>query len=485
MWTALRAWYSAANTLCHKPEDAPRREPWGLAVMTAAGAVGVFYVLTRIFWWLRYGALGFGYDTGIYRHIIAGYWKNSDSTLPPLGFARLSNGLHWLGFSTDAILLGGYVAGSLVLAVAVFVILNQQVNRRAGLIGVFLLTISITQIEFYHWFYFRNLWAAGLGLLVMAFGLRQSWWSGVWLGLIGIIHPVSTIPIGLALFFWLVFGVKNYRLAFKIFSIAALISFGCNWGEWLRYLEPLFLYRGLASAAATTSPEFNGQFITVVTWLHWSWPYLILALPGAWLARKRLTPLWVLAAVAICGIALQVLFFRRLIVWLDLAALVGAAVYLEKMWLKQGRRGLIIFAALVGIFLSGRAIVKYQPAMSSVDWLSLLQLNQLPPNSLVLTVSSQYAPWLYGYTNQRIIAPGMLDENKWNQAQWTTFWFTKNQTERANLLTQYQVPSLYIFLAQSQSAFGVVFSNDIQFKPVYSQVWQFNNSHYPQVIANE
>jgi hypothetical protein len=222
-----------------------------------------------------------------------------------------------------------------------------------------------------------------------------------------------------------------------------------------------------------------------VTWLRWSWPYLILALPGAWLARKRLAPLWALAVVAICGITFQVLFFRRLIVWLDLAALIGAAVCLEKIWLKQGRRGLIILAALVGVFWSGRAIVKYQPAMSLVDWLSLLQLNQLPPNSLVLTVSSQYAPWLYGYTNQRIIAPGMLDENKWNQAQWTTFWFTKDQTERANLLTQYQVPSLYIFLAQSQSAFGVVFSTDTQFKPVYSQVWQFNNSHYPQIIVNE
>lgn len=485
MWTALRAWYSAANTLYRKPEDASRREPWSLAVMTAAGVVGAFYILTRIFWWLRYGALGFGYDTGIYRHIIDGYWNNNGQTLPPLGFAWLSNCLHWLGFSTDTILLGGYLTGGLALAVAVFVILNQQVNRRAGLIGVFLLTISLTQIEFYHWFYYRNLWAAGLGLLVIAFGLRQSWWSGVWLGLIGIIHPVSTIPIGLALFIWLVFGVKNYRPAFKIFSIAALISLGCNWGEWLRYLEPVLLYRGLATAAAATSPEFSGQFITVVTWLGWSWPYLILALPGAWLARKRLAPLWALAVVAICGIGLQVLFFRRLIVWLDLAVLIGAAVYLEKMWPKQSWRGVMFLVALVGILLSGRTIANYQPAMSSVDWLSLLQLNQLPPNSLVLTVSSQYAPWLYGYTNQRIIAPGMLDENKWNQTQWNTFWFTKNQTERVNLLTQYQVPSLYIFLAQSQLVFGAVFSTDIQFKPVYSQVWQFNNPHYPQVIDRE
>jgi len=34
-----------------------------------------FYVFTRIFMYLKYGQISFGYDTGIYRHYIIGYFE--------------------------------------------------------------------------------------------------------------------------------------------------------------------------------------------------------------------------------------------------------------------------------------------------------------------------------------------------------------------------------------------------------------------------
>ncbi len=476
MWTKLRAWCAAANTSF--PEQSSG-EAWCLSTISGALFVTLLYAVSRVFWYVRDGALGFGYDTGIYRHIIQGYWDDRGQHLQAFGFARITNVLRWTGISTDAILIGGYMVSAVLLVWAVYLVLQKQINRRAGLVGVFMVTVSLTQIEFYHWFYYRNLLAASLVLLAIAHRDRP-WVSGLWLGLVGIIHPLSLVPIALAFGIWALCKKDRFTLILKMLGFAALITLIGNWSEWLLYVQPLWQYRGLASTAVMSAPEFNGQFITVRQWLGWSWPYLILAAPGVWLTRRVLAPLWWLAILAGLGIAAQVLFYRRLIVWLDLAAIISASAAIEYAWQRWRLNWAVCMFGIIGLFYGSRALVHYKPAMSLVDWLSLQQLNTLPAKSLIMTITPQYAPWLYGYTTQRIIAPGMLDENIWNRARWELFWGTREPAERATLLSQYPAPHVYIFLTQSQSQFGLLLGADSNFVPLSSQVWQFNNPNYPQ-----
>lgn len=477
MWTRLRAWCAAANTLSLKPAVS---EPWRKSTVIGASFVSVLYVMSRVVWYVRDGALGFGYDTGIYRHIITGYWDKRGQGLPAFGFTHLTNALHSVGFSTDLILIGGYVASSLLLAGALYAFLKNTVNRRAALVGVFILTVSLTQIELYHWFYYRNLLAAALVLLAFAYRSRIVV-GGICLGLVGIIHPLSLVPAGLALVASTSWDKKSVWQTAKVVFLTALISLGFNWAEWFRYLEPLWQYRGLATAAAASAPEFSGQFITVHQWLVWSWPYLIFAIPGIWLTRRSAASVWCLALFSAVGIVFQVLFYRRLIVWLDLAAIGGAAITIEHWWQQwRAARYVVSAAAVVSLVWAGQFTWRYQPAMTDIDWLALQQLNTLPPQSLIMTITSQYAPWLYGYTNQRIIAPGMLDENIWNQTQWEVFWTTRDSGERSRLLSHYPASPIYIFLTQDQQTFSLLFSNNSHFAPLTAQIWQFNNPNYPQ-----
>lgn len=477
MWTKLREWCVAANI---SSPSSVQSEPWRLGTTVGAILVAMLYTLSRVFWYLRDGALGFGYDTGIYRHIINGYWDDRGQDLPPFGFVWATNGLRWLGIPTDVILIGGYFASAVLLAWAVYVILKKQINRRAGLIGVFVLTISLTQIEFYHWFYYRNLVAAGLVLLAIAQRARP-WLSGLWLGLVGIVHPLSLVPIALAFGIWGLCKKEHLVEVLKILVFTALITLVGNWSEWFLYIRPLLEYRGLATTAAVSAPEFNGQFITVQQWLRWSWPYLLLMLPGVWITRRVMAPLWWLALLAGLGIVVQVLFYRRLLVWLDLAAIIGAATTIEYLWQRWRYTWIpAVVLATISLVSAGQAIVRYRPAMTLVDWLAMQQLNSLPPKSLVMTVTSQYAPWLYGYTNQRIIAPGMLDENLWDKLQWNQFWDVRTSAERVALLSQYHEPHVYIFLAQNQNHFGLLLSSDPHFTLLTSQIWQFTNPNYPQ-----
>lgn len=484
MLIVLRKWFVAVSTWFRKPEQSEFLESWRPGLIGLA-VVGIFlHSVSRLWPYVRFGPLGFGYDTGIYRHLIEGYWTKRGGDLPNFGFTDITNVFKWLGFSTDTILIGGYVASSFLLGWAVYLVLKNHVSRLAGLWGLICLSLSFTQIEFYFWFYYRNLLAAALVMVSAAIWKKQPWWAGVCLGLVGVIHPISVVPIGLV-FGCLILGGRDQRITlFKIAIPAIIITVGLNWGEWLRYVEPWLQYRGLATNAQVLSPEFSGQFISVGQWVQWSWIWFVLAVPGFWLARSRLWPVWGLGIVACIGVSVQVLFYRRLIVWLDLAILLAAAVTLARLWvLSRWAKCLIVisFAVLVSVVFV--RVWERTPAMSTFDWLSLQQLQSLPTQSFVLTVSPQYAPWLYGYTQQRIIAPGMLDENRWNREQWQTFWFTTSSTERASLMAQYQTSTIYIFLAQNQSFFAPLFASDPHFTPVTSQIWQFNLNNYPQVIS--
>ena len=126
-----------------------RREPWATNTLILAIAVVLVYALSRVFWFIRFGPLGFGYDVGIYRHVISGYWEKRGQGLPAFGFTHLTNVLRWLGFSTDTILLSGYIASAVLLAFAVYLALKNHISRRAGLIGIFLLTQSPNRYQQY------------------------------------------------------------------------------------------------------------------------------------------------------------------------------------------------------------------------------------------------------------------------------------------------------------------------------------------------
>jgi len=89
----------------------------------------------------------------------------------------------------------------------------------------------------------------------------------------------------------------------------------------------------------------------------------------------------------------------------------------------------------------------------------------LQKSEYVITFSNKYSPWLYGYTDKKIIAPGMFEHNKWNYAEWQVFWYGRDREKIIELLNRYNTP-LYLFLNEYDVYWLSNFSN----KPIFKKV---------------
>ena len=109
----------------------------------------LFYIFTRILMYLKYGQIAFGYDTGIYRHYIIGYFERfGDKTLVPFGFAYFSNLFRLLGFSVNFIMYDLYILVSVGILLAFFYVVKLFTgNKYVALLAIFLYSISIIQFE--------------------------------------------------------------------------------------------------------------------------------------------------------------------------------------------------------------------------------------------------------------------------------------------------------------------------------------------------
>ena len=74
-------------------------------------------------------------------------------------------------------------------------------------------------------------------------------------------------------------------------------------------------------------------------------------------------------------------------------------------------------------------------------------INYTGENASVIVISSQYSPWVMGYSGlkgEKIIAPGLFDGNKWNEGEWNEFWANDNQDRVKELMNEYN-GTIYLY----------------------------------------
>lgn len=52
----------------------------------------------------------------------------------------------------------------------------------------------------------------------------------------------------------------------------------------------------------------------------------------------------------------------------------------------------------------------------------------VPENATILSTHKGYTPWLLGYSKRRILAPGLLENQIWNEEKWNQFYYQANDT---------------------------------------------------------
>ena len=172
---------------------------------------------------MKYGA-GFGYDFGIYRNYINGYFDRlGDPTVVPFGFSAFSNMLRLLGSSTDQILFGWYFVLSVMILVALYCVVKNYFNAKTAFIAVILFATSITQFEFHWWYYYRNFLALFLCYCHSSLSTTNHFLTLALL-FIGIVHPPSLIHSGCHCWFIYLSAIKK-RENFVIKRRIAFVSF--------------------------------------------------------------------------------------------------------------------------------------------------------------------------------------------------------------------------------------------------------------------
>lgn len=405
-----------------------------------------------------------GYDAGLYRYVFNAYsfglpdipesslaeWVR---TVYPQGLPTFVTALAvFTGLSADALVRYGLPLLSAALVVPIYWIGREAFSQRAGVIAAVLYAISYTHLFTFGLLYLKN--AVGLLLLLLALHAlqkRQHALFGVFVGGIGIYHrPTLLIVVAVALVFALATRQPRVLSSLALGAIIAapmlILRWDANWGLLADAL-------GGNAGAATAANDGGGTFFDLGTyrWASLAYqPFALIAVVWCLVRRDWNLPL-LLMAVAGGIVALQLFFFRRQIIPLDLAMLLkaGKGIDLAIAWLPEGRR-MAMVGALGALLVvgTGAASVRYLDEASPLmdrDQLAVVEwISDGVPADAIIVASAYDAPWVAGWSGREVIAPGQFDIVIHDREEWLDFLESDSADAASEFLSQYPAP-LYIY----------------------------------------
>ncbi|MEK6884019.1 MAG: hypothetical protein AABY22_30595, partial [Nanoarchaeota archaeon] len=124
-------------------------------------------------------------------------------------------------------------------------------------------------------------------------------------------------------------------------------------------------------------------------------------------------------------------FFNRFIIFLDIALIILSGNGLHLILEKKKTLAIIIIIVLLSsaLIMSYKESVDARPTIPGSIFGSIDNII-IPEDSYIISISSAFSPFLQGWTNNRIIAPGLFDYDIWHsEARWNEFWKDLNASE--------------------------------------------------------
>lgn len=415
----------------------------------------LFILLLRIIPYID-NTIPLGYDTGLYKYGIEKGLINLDKWvvggMEP-GFLYLMSILN-KAFSTNFLLIYGFILFNLLLGFSIYLFSKEYFGKDVALFSILIFSISFVQFKVFTYLYYKNV--IGLSLIFFSFYFLKKnkfeWF--VFFGiLVGIIHRPSFYIFGLSYFiysFTSPFENKKYNLKKLLFNvlygviiltISLIFYIGNFWPSIINVLP--WVVNSFTEPG--TSP---GTFISFFEYQFSVLFYLPLSLLGFFyiLKNKKLDIFFFYTVLTAVIVYFQFFFFNRFIIFLDIAmiilAAIGSSILIEKKPL-----GFLVLSIL---FVSS-GIASFQASINANPLITENQLdliNDLSKNiekdAFLMTISSQYSPWVLAYGERRAITPGLFDEDKWNQSQWNIFISTQDKEKTKELMSVYS-GKIYLF----------------------------------------
>jgi hypothetical protein len=344
---------------------------------------------------------------------------------------------------------------SALLVFPVFMVARSLFGQRAGLIAAVLYAVSFTQFEMFVWFYFKN----AFGIMFLLFGIyalekKKHALLAVMLAALGVFHRPEFLLFALVLIPYFLFH-RRRGIIYACLGAALLIlpfwiaRWDLNWS----------MLTGVASTAATNVQTGEGlgggTFFNFTVYTEVALAYIPFALIGLFflITRRNWNSIFFYFVISLIIVAFQLFFYKRFIIPLDIAVIILAAAGIEYGLLQRERMrkavpavvlAFVIIAAVVPTINSvkdTRPLIT-EGQMEAIEWLRDVE------EDAYLLAGSHDAPWVLGWGEHRVIAPGLFEWDQHTKDEWFAFFAANDSQSARDFLDVYEGP-IYIYYAKN------------------------------------
>lgn len=405
-----------------------------------------------------------GYDAGLYLYLFKKY-----NQLPIWAYRELSGwaasqfplGIAFIGrlftsfIPPERLLVPLVIAFSILLFVSVYILARRLWGKREAVWAVFILTASAIQYHTYWYYYAKQIFGSSLLLFTIYFLIGSSWWAVPLAVLISYTHEPTFIVLISALIAGFIMEKSKrpyYATVSAVTAIFTALYYLPRYAVTVRqYVAPVvssLIPPQMGGAMGVSS----GTFYDLLPALFLALPYLpfgVLGVLGQWHDKKTAPLLG--ALIGSCVIIVFGLFlWRRFIIYADLFVILyagyGIAHLIEKY--KKPRlilRLLSVYALILVAFIGMYVYKTGHPEIFDDELKEIKLLAQTEPDAYVLVTDQEYMPYVYGWSDRKVIAPGYGEYDiYWTIPQWREFWGSNSREKEKQLLLLLPKP-LYIY----------------------------------------
>ncbi|MBI2122014.1 MAG: hypothetical protein HYT98_02725 [Candidatus Sungbacteria bacterium] len=397
---------------------------------------------------LIFGPHPLGYDTGFYRrYVIQPFTSFPNTPVPGFGENALTpriflDIIRLFKFTPDIILYGGYLFLFIIQPVALFFFVRQRFGNRSGILAAIFLIASPVQYTAYWYMLFKSAFAIPLILITFLMLERNSHLAVPFGILIAFSHHTTGIIFLLTLAVYLILNHKRRALTAAVLTGTMLAFLYLHSDSLPDYLSaPVAVFMGWKEYALLSLPLF-----LMALW----------GVKGFFYDNPRSTAV----ALFIVAAAFPIFFlpfYERIFIFTDIIIVVASALGFKNLLNNMPRSRLtkiklihlvlvILLPLWVLLNLYGR-IQNLRPLVSGPDLEELENIRQIVPNNAAILTSTPLAPWVQGWSQNRVVAPGMLHDTHTVQ-EWVSFSIGSRE-EKIDFLKNFPKP-LYVFLIPSE-----------------------------------
>jgi len=415
-----------------------------------------------------------GYDAGMYKFAFEHPGFESLKELYSRLYITVMGGLSDL-FGSYFLLVPLHILVTSLTVLVVYFVVKRLFSPEVGVLAAFLFALSGTQYDVFSFCFQKN--ALGLILLLVSFLYFEKAstinWQLILVGvLIGSVHRPAFLLFGLVYIAYVVVHLKAFddagvKNAIVNGALILVITLLVNWDRIVEY----YFFGAFTFIDSIGPAEAEGGFYYSLSEYLYRSPIMIaFVLPGIVYAPRKSLPVLIAGILLGLTIVFRLWFFRRFIIYLDLVIIIYAAAGLSDLMRDSfiNRRiplGVLLCVVILfslGIQLANLA-TETGPMISQEEFDAVLAIDDLvEPEAMVVLTDAYYAPWLRGWSETDLVAPGLFESDVLSYQQWEFIWYGDTE-ERLAIFRTFQPP---LYIHQGTRTENLIPFDEVCFQPI-------------------